>query len=221
MRAHAARLAEILSAAAATKTGAEVLARAAAALARNGRTVPVSFMATGNNLGEFDYVDGSLRMNRRYLTGDPRRAAETLVHELVHVAQENEGAPADALEREIEAHMIGRAFTLELGLPIQGSFSLALERELRRGAEAAAAWLAGQLPDTIRFEGRPWADVREDLQTAVDDLEERDGRSQRAERQLERARAELRRAGTARGRAAAQALTRRAWTLLRSAASQD
>ena len=71
----------------------------------------------GRNWGEYDYIDGRLRLDRKLFTpGREADLAGTLAHELTHVAQHAQGLLSNALELEIEAHLLDLAMMDELGL---------------------------------------------------------------------------------------------------------
>lgn len=149
-------------------TGRRVLKQAEAAL--GGRPVPLQVRDLGGNLGEYDYMAGVLRLDRALLASDLKQAAATLIHEIVHVLQHQEGVPAEALELELEAHIVSMAVSRELGIALN-SFEAAAAKALAKGPRAYADWMAGQLPGKVRLLDSDLRRAREQLADEVDDLE--------------------------------------------------
>ena len=190
-------------------TGRRVLARAEKAF--GGKPMAVQVRDLGRNLGEYDYMAGVLRMDRAHLEADPKQAAATLVHELTHVLQHREGVPAEALELELEAHIVSMAVSRELGIPLNG-FEAAAAQALKRGPKAYADWMAGQLPGKVRLLDSTLDAAFDHLETEVDDLENADRVS--AER-LDWARRDLALLKSPKGRAAYRAFADRVLRLIR------
>lgn len=192
-----------------SRTGRSVLTRAEKAF--GGRPMPVQVRDLGRNLGEYDYMAGVLRLDRSHLASDPKQAAATLVHELVHVLQHREGVPAEALEMELEAHLVSMAVSRELGIPL-GGFEAAAAKALAKGPKAYADWMAGQLPGKVRLLDSDMARATEHLESEVDDLENAARVS--AER-LDWARRDLALLKSRKGRAAYRALAARVLRLIK------
>lgn len=192
-----------------SKTGRRVLARAEKAM--DGRPLPLQVRDLRGNLGEYDYMAGILRLDRAHLENDPKQAAATLVHELVHVLQHRDGVPAEALEMELEAHLVSMAVSKELGIPL-GGFESAAAKALTKGPKAYADWMAGQLPGKVRLLDSTMARAEEHLESEVDDLENAERVS--AER-LDWARRDLALLKSRKGRAAYRALADRALRLIK------
>lgn len=193
-------------------TGRRVLARAEKAL--GGKPLPLQVRDLRGNLGEYDYMAGVMRVDRAHLESDPKGAAATLIHELVHVLQHRDGVPAEALEMELEAHLVSMAVSRELGIPL-GGFESAAAKALANGPKAYADWMAGQLPGKVRLLDRGLASAVELLESEVDDLENAPRVS--AER-LEWARRDLALLKSRKGRAAYRALADRVLRLIRRSA---
>lgn len=189
-------------------TGRRILARAERAL--GGRPLPVQVRDLGRNLGEYDYGAGVLRLDRSHLASDPKQAAATLVHELVHVLQHREGIPAEALEMELEAHIVSMTVSKELGIPLNG-FEAAAAKALAKGPKAYADWMAGQLPGKVRLLDSDLASVTEQLEWEVDDLE---NASRVSAERLDWARSDLALLKSRKGRAAYRAFAARVLRLI-------
>ncbi|TPW20417.1 MAG: hypothetical protein FD126_1705 [Elusimicrobia bacterium] len=194
-----------------SKTGRRVLARAEKAM--GGSPLPLQVRDLRGNLGEFDYMAGVLRLDRAHLESDPKQAAATLVHELVHVLQHREGVPAEALEMELEAHIFSMTVSRELGIPL-GGFETAAAKALAKGPRAYADWMAGQLPGKVRLLDSDFKTAVEQLEMEVDDLENAPRVS--AER-LDWARSDLSLLKSRKGRAAYRALADRVLRLIKKA----
>ncbi|MBI5203047.1 MAG: hypothetical protein HY925_15755 [Elusimicrobia bacterium] len=98
-------LARAVEAARASPTAASILDRVEALAERRGRPVQVRIRDLGNNWGEYDYIEDRLDIHSRFRE-EPALAAPTLAHELLHILQHEEDVPADALELELEAHIL-------------------------------------------------------------------------------------------------------------------
>ncbi|TBR26060.1 hypothetical protein EPO15_00985 [bacterium] len=189
--------------------GRRILKRAEKALA--GKPLPLQVRDLGNNLGEYDYIAGVLRLDRAHLAADPKQAAATLVHELVHVLQHREGIPAEALEMELEAHIVSMTVSKELGIPL-GGFEAAAKKALAQGPKAYADWMAGQLPGKVRLLDSDLATVEEQLEMEVDDLE---NASRVSAERLDWARSDLALLKSRKGRAAYRAFAARVLLLIK------
>jgi hypothetical protein len=116
-RTHETALEAAVKLARSTRAGRRAFDAAQKALDAEGRALPVDVLDLGRNYGEYDYLDNRLRLDRKLF--NPGREAElagTLAHELVHVAQHAQGLLSNALELEIEAHLLDLALMDELGL---------------------------------------------------------------------------------------------------------
>jgi hypothetical protein len=148
------KLDAVVAAARRSKTGREILDKVDF-LARERGPLPIEIKELRDSeLGHYDYSLGILALDRAHASGDPRVAAATLLHELVHVLQHAGGqAPAEALEMELEAHAVSIKVLDELGVPEdeRDTFSRELKRLLRdEGPAAYEAWLAEQLSGKLR-----------------------------------------------------------------------
>lgn len=191
-------------------TGSRVLARAQKAV--GGKPLPLQVRDLGGNLGEYDYMAGVLRLDRAHLTSDPKQAAATLIHELVHVLQHIDGVPAEALEMELEAHIVSMAVSRELGIPLNG-FEAAAAKALAKGPKAYADWMAGQLPGKLRLLDSDFKAAVEQAEMEVDDLE---NASRISAERLEWARRDLALLKSRKGRAAYRALADRVLKLIKA-----
>lgn len=191
-------------------TGRRVLKRAEKAM--GGNPLPLQVRDLGGNLGEYDYMAGVLRLDRAHLTSDPKQAAATLIHELVHVLQHRDGVPAEALEMELEAHIVSMAVSRELGIPL-GGFESAAAKALAKGPKAYADWMAGQLPGKLRLLDSDFKAAVEQLEMEVDDLE---NASRVSAERLEWARRDLALLKSRKGRAAYRALADRVLRLIKA-----
>lgn len=97
--------------------------------------LPVDVRDLGRNWGEFDYLEGRLRLHKRlFEKGREAELAGTLAHELLHVAQHAAGLPSNALELEIEAHLLDMKLMEELGLePPPHTFAMQAHEALKKG----------------------------------------------------------------------------------------
>ncbi|MCX5796177.1 MAG: hypothetical protein NTY77_11830 [Elusimicrobia bacterium] len=167
------RLGGIVAASRAAPTGRKIVDAALALAKKEGKPIQVRFHDLKGNLGEYDYMSRVLYLDRRYADGDTNLAAATLVHELLHILQHAEGVPSEALEMELEAHVVTLKVLAELGVPAKrdGSFSAAAERELRKSPQAFEEWMAGQLSSKLRL-NKGFAAAMEDLEAERDEIEE-------------------------------------------------
>lgn len=177
-----ARLAEILSAAQASPTAAAILERAARL--RQDSPIPVSFKPLKSDHGYFDYETGGVAMADRYRRGDPRRAAPTLVHEILHVAQDDARTPGQALERELEAHALTLRILDELGVVDESPFTVKARKLLAYSPVDFRDWM--RLNHHLSIEHRPR--MRAELAAEAEyDLEQAEDRYARRRANLERA----------------------------------
>ena len=167
------RLGAITAAAQASPTGRKVLKAVMALTEKEGKPIQVRFQSLKGNLGEYDYMNRVLYLNRSYADGDPRLGAATLIHELTHILQHAQGVPSEALEMELEAHVITLLVLDELGIKPEeeSSFSAAAVRELRKSPKAFEEWMAGQLPGKLRL-SKGLEEAVEDLEYEAEELED-------------------------------------------------
>jgi exonuclease VII small subunit len=227
------RLGSIVAAAQASPSGRKILQSALALTRKQGRPIQVRFHGLKGNLGEYDYFEHVLYLNHSYADGDARLAAATLVHELLHILQHAEGVPSEALEMELEAHVVTLQVLHDLGVPAdrEGSFSAAAERKLRRSPEAFEEWMAGQLPGKLRLNKGVAAAVadleqeRGEIEESIEDLEEADanggtaqakGRLAKAQQNLAAVRADIKALKSPSGRTAYRKLAARTQALMKS-----
>ena len=170
-----------------TKSGAKALDDAEAALA--GRVLRVEARNLGRNYGEWDYLDDRLRLDLRLF--EPGREADlagTLAHELRHVAQHALGLPSNALELEIEAHLLDLAMMDELGLKTRpNTFSRQLVDALAKGPEAFVELLEAAVPGSPFLGAQSFADIQDQLEQDLDDAAQKTGaRSQKLAAQIKK-----------------------------------
>lgn len=169
-------------------------------------------------LAQYDYLEDCIELDSRYRRGDPRQAGATLVHELVHVLQHGAGVPAEALEMELEAHLVTIDVLTQLGLGDRmDEFSVAARRKLAESPSAYVEWMARQMPSKNRLLGKGFDDVEEDLQDEVDSLDRRARRSKDPliAQKLQWAQSDLALIESEEGRISYQAFARRVWSLIR------
>lgn len=137
-------VAAIVEAARQSATARRILRGVEAMVARRGRPVIIAVESLRSNNGEYVYDFEVVKMAAGYRSKEPRQAVHTLIHELLHVVQKDMVLPVDALEMELEAHIVGVKVMRELGLkPEKGSFELLVDRHFRKGGlKDLAAWLA-------------------------------------------------------------------------------
>ncbi|MBI5241885.1 MAG: hypothetical protein HY926_15540 [Elusimicrobia bacterium] len=236
------RLGAITAAAQTSPTGRKVLKAVMALTQKEGKPIQVRFQDLKGNLGEYDYIAKVLYLDRKYADGDPRLGAATMIHELVHVLQHGQGVPSEALEMELEAHVLTLIVLDELGIKPEeeSSFSAAAVRELRKSPKAFEEWMAGQLPGKVRLDKGFDEAVesleyeREELQESIENLEQSyarrpsartKGRLAKADERLAAVQADLKRLKSPSGRAAYRKLAARAKALMqrhhRSLARRD
>jgi hypothetical protein len=169
-----------------TKAGAQAFDEAAAALGDRAITVEVKDL--GRNYGEWDYLNGKLRLDRKLF--EPGREADlagTLAHELKHVAQHALGLPSNALELEIEAHLLDLAIMDELGLKTRpNTFSRQLVEALEKGPDAFVQLLQAAVPGSPYLGEQSFAEISDQLEQDLDDVSGKTGaRSQKLAAQIE------------------------------------
>ncbi len=200
-------LARAIELARSTGVGARAFDAAEAAL--DGGSIPLDVKDLGRNYGEWDYLNGRLRLDRRLF--EPGREADlagTLAHELRHVAQHAQGLPSNALELEIEAHLEDLALLSELGLKTRPhTFSRQLEDALKQGPDAFVSLLQAAVPGSPYLGEQSPADIIEQLEEDLDDVAQKSGpRARKLAVQIEN---DLELLRSPKGRAAYQAFSAR------------
>ena len=225
------RLGSIVATAQDSPSGAKVLKAVMALARKEGKPIQVRFHDLKKNLGEYDYIDRVLYLNSSYAEGELALGAATLVHELLHVLQHAESVPAEALEMELEAHVVTLKVLDELGIAPEkdGSFSAAAAKKLRKSPEAFEEWMAGQLPGKLRLnkgfdeavenlemERDELADSVENLQEAYAEhgTAQAKGRLLKAQERLKAVQADIKLLKSSAGRAAYRKLAARAHALM-------
>ena len=206
-----------------TAAGRRALDAAENALAATGETLPVDVKDLGRNWGEFDYLDGRLRLHRRlFEKGREAELAGTLAHELLHVAQHAAGLPSNALELEIEAHLLDLELMAELGLETPPhTFARQLSDALKKGPDAFIELIKAAVPGSPFLGESSFADIKDQIEQDLDTVLERKGA--RAEKLAAILDADLALLKSKKGRAAYKAFSDRVLALLksRSARSKD
>lgn len=127
--------AAVFKAAQDSPTGRKVLARIEKLTREQGRPLTLVVLDLRSNNGEYVYDWEVVRMASRYRKLDPLFAAPIVIHELLHVAQKAEGLPVDAVEMELEAHLITLRVIRELGVPLMpDSFEEGAYKALKKSA---------------------------------------------------------------------------------------
>lgn len=189
-----------------------LLATPAAALS----PIRVNVRDLKNNWGEYDYIRDVLEINSKFRS-DPRLAAPTLAHELLHILQHAEQIPAEALEMELEAHIVTIRVLDELGITNDGgSFTPAARRRLAMGPAEYIAWMKRQFPGKPLLLGSDLEAVREELEEELNDAEAGLGArpSQRARAHLDWVAADLELVSSAAGRRSYRAFADRVEKLI-------
>lgn len=204
-----------IEAAKGSRSAREVLRRVAAARRRPARVVVRPLRGP---LAQYDYLRDVIELDSRYRRGDPRQAGATLVHELLHILQHGAGVPSEALEMELEAHLVTIDVLIQLGLGDRmDPFSIAARRKLAESPSAYVEWMAGQMPGKTRLLGKDFDEVEGDLQDEVDALDRRAVRSKDPLVGLKVgwAQADLALIESDAGKLSYQAFTRKVWALIR------
>ena len=197
-----------------TTVGRRAFAAAAKAVEAQGGVLAADILDLGRNHGEYDYLDGRLRLHRAlFAPGREGELAGTLVHELLHVAQHARGLPSYALELEIEAHLQDLELLAELGLtPPPHTFARQAQAALAKSPAAFVELLQAAVP------GSPYL-AEDSLDGVIDQLEQdldaarakRGGRSAKFARSIAD---DLDRLRTEEGASAYRAFSRRVRALL-------
>lgn len=203
-----------------TRAGRKALAAAETAL--DGASLPVDVLDLGRNYGEFDYLDGRLRLDRKLF--NPGREAElagTLAHELVHVAQHARGLLSNALELEIEAHLLDLALMEELGLTAPPhTFARQAQEALAKSPEAFIELIQAAVPGSPFLGESDFEDIVEQLEQDLDGLSRK--KSERAAKLAAVVESDLKALRSQKGRAAYREFSKRVLAELsrRSAAAR-
>jgi hypothetical protein len=147
-----------------TRAGRKAFAAAEQAL--DGASLPVDVLDLGRNWGEFDYLDGRLRLDRKlFAPGREADLAGTIAHELMHVSQHAQGLPSNALELEIEAHLLDLALMEELGLtPPPNTFALQAREALAKSPKAFIELIQAAVPGSPFLGESSFEDIVEQLE---------------------------------------------------------
>lgn len=128
-------VAKVLEAAQGSPTGRKVLSRIEKLTKEQGRPLTLVVLDLRSNNGEYVYDWEVVRLASSFRKLDPLFAAPTIVHELLHVLQKADGLPVDAVEMELEAHLITLRVIRELGVPLMpGSFEEGAHKALKKSA---------------------------------------------------------------------------------------
>jgi hypothetical protein len=112
----------------------------------------VEFADLRSNNGEYVYDWGMLRMALSYKKLAPEAAAPVFIHELLHAVQRFHRLPTDAVEMELEAHVVTIQVARELGLRFpKNDFSRKAEELLRESPEAFIQFVASSYSDNLGF----------------------------------------------------------------------
>jgi hypothetical protein len=158
----------VLEKAMSTRTGRRVLRRTAGVASRRGQPIPVQVEALKGEYGSFVYDWDVLQLAASLKGVDSDQAAPILVHELLHFCQRDIGLPVDALEMELEAHIVTLQVFRELGIkPGRSTFSAGFQRALLKGGPPGAVeWLAESYDKNIGIlNGRSMKDYVAELQS--------------------------------------------------------
>jgi hypothetical protein len=169
---HAAALEAAVKLARGTKAGRRAFAGAERVLDAAGATLPVDVLDLGRNYGEYDYLEGRLRLDRKlFAPGREAELAGTLAHELVHVAQHAQGLISNALELEIEAHLLDLELMDELGLePPANTFARQAREALKKSPKAFIELMQAAVPGSPFLGESDFEDIAEQLEQDLDGL---------------------------------------------------
>lgn len=174
---YAAALEHAVALARSTNAGRRAFDLAQKALDARGETLPVVVRDLGRNWGEFDYLEGRMRLHKKlFEKGREAELAGTLAHELLHVAQHADGLPSNALELEIEAHLLDLELMEELGLaPTPHTFAAQAHAALKKSPAAFIELISAAVPGSPFLGGSGMADVIDQLEQDLDDAQARRG----------------------------------------------
>jgi hypothetical protein len=214
---HAAALDAALRLARGTAAGRRAFDAAGKAL--DGASLPLEVKDLGRNYGEYDYLKGRMSLDRKMF--EPGREAElagTLAHELLHVAQHAQGLLSNALELEIEAHLLDLELLDELGVkPPKHTFARQAYDALRQGPKEFAALIAMAVPGSPYLGEMSFQEIADQLEAELESLEDRSG--PKAARLVEAITADLKLINSAGGRRAYQRFSDRVRALLAARAA--
>lgn len=153
-----------------TRSGRKAFAAAEQAL--DGASLPVDVLDLGRNWGEYDYLDGRLRLDQKlFAPGREADLAGTIAHELMHVSQHAQGLLSNALELEIEAHLLDLALLDELGLKTPPhTFARQAQEALAQSPKAFIALLKMAVPDSPFLGDQDFGEIVEQLEQDLDGL---------------------------------------------------
>jgi len=220
-----ARIASALESAAAlarrTRPGRRAFAAAEKALAASGKTLPVSVLKLGRNYGEYDFLEGTMRLHEKlFAPGAEAELAGTLTHELMHVAQHAQGLPSNALEMELEAHLSDLEMLEELGAkPPKHTFARQALEALAKGPKTFVELIDAAVPGLVYLGNSSFDEIEEQLEKDLRDQLKRAKRSPRAAALASAIERDLERLRTPEGRANYEAFSRRVRALLRRRAA--
>ncbi|MDE2511733.1 MAG: hypothetical protein KGL74_11485, partial [Elusimicrobia bacterium] len=202
-----------------TDAGRRALDAAEKALAAEGRTLSIDVKDLGGNWGEYDYLEGRMRLHRRlFEKGREAELAGTLAHELLHVSQHAAGLPSNALELEIEAHLQDLALMNELGLRTPPhTFARQTEEALKKGPAAFIALIQLAVPGSPFLGESSFADIIDQLEGDLDSALAR--RGPRAEKYAQAIERDLKSLRSKKGRAGYKAFSQRVLAELKRRAS--
>jgi hypothetical protein len=183
-------------------------------------TLPLEVKDLGKNHGEYNYLKGRLSLSSKmFLPGREAELAGTLAHELLHVAQHAQGLPSNALELEIEAHLLDLELLAELGVkPPKDTFARQAYDALRQGPKQFAALIAMAVPGSPYLGDSSFAEIADQLDAELDSMEDR--RGPKAALLVKVIEADLKRINSARGRRTYQAFSDRVLALLKARAAE-
>ena len=172
---HAAALDAAVRLARGTKAGRRAFDAAEKALGDG--SLPLDVKDLGRNYGEYDYLKGRLSLDRKmFLPGREAELAGTLAHELLHVAQHAQGLPSNALELEIEAHLLDLELLAELGVtPPNDTFARQTYDALRQGPKQFAALIAMAVPGSPYLGDMTIEEIVDQLKSDLEDAQDRSG----------------------------------------------
>lgn len=205
-----------------TRAGRRALDAAEAALASLGRTLPVLVLDLGRNHGEYDYLENNVRLHSGlFKKGREAELAGTLVHELVHVVQHAKGAPSNALEMEIEAHLTDLEMLAELGVePREGTFARQALDYLAQGPEKFIQLIQAAIPGAIFLGDSSLEEIEEQLEEDLATYRKRAKRSKTAAALVPVIERDLARLQSDEGAASYRAFSKRVLALLKRRAAE-
>jgi hypothetical protein len=207
---HAAALSAAVKLARSTRAGRRALDAAAKALEAEGRVMTVDVKDLGRNYGEYDFLTDRLRLDKKmFLPGREVELAGTLAHELTHVVQHATGLfPSNALELEIEAHLLDLELMDELGVkPPANTFARQAQEALAKSPAAFIELMQAAVPGSPFLGESSFADMADQLEQDRDDMARK--KSARARQLVDVIDNDLRLIRSKRGRAAYRAFSER------------